>query len=68
MPGGDFIIAVVGLAALLAAAAELIVWLCPRPLKDEMQEIIGDPGTLSGTGYRSAVEPEVSRLRDRGAL
>lgn len=55
------VLQVIGLVALLAGICELIAWLFPRRLIDEMQEIEGKFG-------RARAEPEVDALRDRGVL
>lgn len=59
MVGG--VLEILGLIALLAGVCELIAWLFPRRLIDEMQEIQGDH-------ERPRPEPEVDALRSRGAL
>jgi hypothetical protein len=60
MAGG--VLQICGLLALLIAACELVTRIFPRRLRDEMQEIFGDVPSSPRP------EPELERLRQRGAL
>jgi hypothetical protein len=59
MAGG--VLQICGLLALLIAACEIVSRALPRRLIDEMQDIFGDVPS-------PRPEPELDRLRERGAL